>query len=99
MHYHVEFTCKRDITLADPRRKIGCSWGHKNRIGRLRHIGLGFSQVYSNIIQLRQKFTMDFTYIVIVIVLFLLDKGHEAKNLQKEGLFLSDRKVRDKYNT
>ena len=31
---------------------------------------------------------MDFTYIVIVIVFFLLDKGHEAENLQKECLFL-----------
>ena len=30
---------------------------------------------------------MDFTYIVIVIVFFLLDKGHEAENLQKECLF------------
>ena len=32
---------------------------------------------------------MDFTQIVIVIVFFLLDKGHEAENLQKECLFLS----------
>ena len=31
---------------------------------------------------------MDFTYIVIIIVFFLLDKGHEAENLQKECLFL-----------
>ena len=31
---------------------------------------------------------MDFTYTVIVIVFFLLDKGHEAENLQKECLFL-----------
>ena len=29
MHYHREFTCKRDVTLADPRRKIGCSLGYK----------------------------------------------------------------------
>ena len=29
MHYHSEFTCKGDITLADPRRKIGCSLGYK----------------------------------------------------------------------
>ena len=34
------------------------------------------------------KATMDSTYIVIVIVFFLLDKGHEAENLQKECLFL-----------
>ena len=27
MHYHREFTCKRDITLANPRHKIGCSLG------------------------------------------------------------------------
>ena len=31
---------------------------------------------------------MDFTKIVIVIVFFLLNKGHEAENLQKECLFL-----------
>ena len=31
---------------------------------------------------------MDFTYIVIVIVFFLLDKGNEAESLQKECLFL-----------
>ena len=31
---------------------------------------------------------MDFTCFVIVIVFFLLDKGHEAENWQKEGLFL-----------
>ena len=30
---------------------------------------------------------MDFTWIVIVIVFFLLDKGHEAENLQKECFF------------
>ena len=29
---------------------------------------------------------MDFTWIVIVIVFFLLDKGHDAENLQKEVL-------------
>ena len=29
MHYHREFTCKRDITLADPRRKIGCCLEYK----------------------------------------------------------------------
>ena len=29
IHYHREFTCKRDITLADPQRKIGCSLGYK----------------------------------------------------------------------
>ena len=29
MQYHRGFTCKRDITLADPRRKIGCSLGYK----------------------------------------------------------------------
>ena len=32
MHYHREFTCKRDVTLADPRRKIGCSLGYKYRL-------------------------------------------------------------------
>ena len=31
---------------------------------------------------------MEFTQIVIAIVFFLLDKGHEAENLQKECLFL-----------
>ena len=31
---------------------------------------------------------MNFTKIVIVIVFFLLDKGHEAKNMQKECLLL-----------
>ena len=31
---------------------------------------------------------MDFTEIVIVVVFFLLEKGHEAENLQKECLFL-----------
>ena len=31
---------------------------------------------------------MDFTQIVIVIVFFLLNNGHEAENLQKECLFL-----------
>ena len=31
---------------------------------------------------------MDFAYIVIFIVFFLLDKGHEAEHLQKECLFL-----------
>ena len=30
MYYHREFTCKRDETLADPRRKISCSLGFKN---------------------------------------------------------------------
>ena len=30
---------------------------------------------------------MDFTQIVIVIVFFLLNKGHEAEILQKEYLF------------
>ena len=29
MHYHREFTCKRDVTLADPQRKISCSLGYK----------------------------------------------------------------------
>ena len=29
MHYHREFTCKRDVTLADPRCKIGCSFWYK----------------------------------------------------------------------
>ena len=29
MHYLRELTCKTDITLADPRRKIGCSLGYK----------------------------------------------------------------------
>ena len=29
MHYHREFTRKRDVTLADPRRKMGCSLGYK----------------------------------------------------------------------
>ena len=29
LHYHREFTCKRDITLADPWRKIGCSLRYK----------------------------------------------------------------------
>ena len=28
-HYHREFTCKRDITLVDPWRKIGCSLGYR----------------------------------------------------------------------
>ena len=34
------------------------------------------------------KATMNVTWVVIVIVFFLLDKGHEAENLQKECLFL-----------
>ena len=29
MHYHREFTCKRDITLANPQHKICCSLGYK----------------------------------------------------------------------
>ena len=29
MHYHREFTCKRDITLAGPRSKFGCCFGYK----------------------------------------------------------------------
>ena len=31
---------------------------------------------------------MNFLPIVIVIIFFVLDKGHEAENLQKECLFL-----------
>ena len=30
---------------------------------------------------------MDFTYTVVVMGFFLLDKGHEVENLQKECLF------------
>ena len=29
IHCHREFTCKRDITFADPRCKMGCSLGYK----------------------------------------------------------------------
>ena len=28
MHYHKEFTCKRDVTLANPIHKICCSFGY-----------------------------------------------------------------------
>ena len=45
-------------------------------------------QIFGLVAFIKQKENDNNDVIVIVIVFFLLDKGHEAENLQKECLFL-----------